>query len=374
MAAKEFKGSPAEYLYLAIEEYEKTGKYSSAAHKKKHGRLIGDRGWNLLPFRNEDGSWEFNNKRDKAKVNVLGRQMLQEIPPQVKKDIIDTYGPKVFKAFKKWVTSSNTQADLDARLMKVFSGKNTHTGHWKALGSGMKGSIPAAEWDWLWRAPHVGLNQSPEDAIRNMQRGANFEPTSNFLLNAGVPRNWKEAFIYWADPEGLANKKELPNPRVLQRLAERSGSLDDEDLEAELQKQSLGSAALKVAKLGGRTLQRNNPVDLAIRTTTRLAEGDVPGAIGELTSVGRKLNTVRDVAQTVNDLSGGWLGDKTKELLTPDPLTQIQPKSPGYTGGGTGMLYGRGNKSIEREFRVDKVREAAQKEAQLLKQGYNPYQ
>jgi len=131
---------------------------------------------------------------------------------------------------------------------------------------------------------------------------------------------------------------------------------------------ALADVTSKVSQLGGRILQRNDPFGMAIRTTTRLAEGDVPGAIGELTSVGRKLNTVRDVVQTVNDLSGGWLGDRAVEILTPDPLTQIQPNSPGYTGGA--LLYGRGTqeKDILRDIRIDRQRETQRRNMEQRQQ------
>jgi hypothetical protein len=93
--------------------------------------------------------------------------------------------------------------------MELFTGKKYDVGHWKAIQAAVQGEVPAWQWDWLGRSPHVGLNLDPEVASQNRKRGNQADPSEQFLVNAGIPRNWMEAFIYYKDSSGLPSKREL---------------------------------------------------------------------------------------------------------------------------------------------------------------------
>ena len=211
----EFEGTPEQYIQIAKMMESLPGGYSGRQLIKSFGRLIeedderGNYGWNLLPVKDKRGQWSINRVKDVSKVNTEGRAMTESIPDRVKKDILENYGPEELKKFTKWVTSGLAAKEFQANLITAFTDKKYDKGHWSAIQKNFTGHTAPWNWDWVGRTAHVGLNLDPEIAKENRRRGNKADPSEQFLVNAGVPRNWMEAFIYYKDSQGLANRKEI---------------------------------------------------------------------------------------------------------------------------------------------------------------------
>ena len=210
-AYPEFKGTAEEYTELAkiMDQY---GGYSGRLLIKAFGRITEEgTGYYLLPRKvlSKTGDrWILDRKKDLQKVMNEQRKAAEAIPIQVQEDIRRLYGQGELDKFTKWVTDGVGQKHLSTRLMELFTGEKYDVGHWKAVQRAVTGEVPAWQWDWLGRSAHVGLNLDPEVASQNRKRGNQADPSEQFLVNAGIPRNWTEAFIYYKDSSGLPSKRE----------------------------------------------------------------------------------------------------------------------------------------------------------------------
>ena len=211
-AYPEFKGTDEKYIELAkiMDQY---GGYSGRLLIKAFGRKTEEgTGYYLLPrkitSKKGPDRWVLDRRKDYQKVMNEQRKAAEEIPIQVQEDIRRIYGQEELNNFTKWVTDGVGQKHLSTRLMELFTGKKYDVGHWKAIQAAVQGEVPAWQWDWLGRSPHVGLNLDPEVASQNRKKGNQADPSEQFLVNAGIPRNWMEAFIYYKDSSGLPSKKE----------------------------------------------------------------------------------------------------------------------------------------------------------------------
>jgi len=238
-ALKQFKGTPEQYIMLA-QEMDKNGKYSGTELRNWFGNILdtdldpsspwykppnknNESGYFLLPKKIKNKKtgkvkWVLNRAKDKAVLATKVRLAAEEIPAQVKSDIIEKFGQEEFDKFSVWVaTGVKKEKDL-AQLLTAEGGERYDMGHWRAIQGNDKG-VPASDWDWKGRAAHVGLNLSSEPASINRSRGNAADPSREFLLNIGAPTNWEEAWIHYKDPSGLASTKELGlSNKELQRI------------------------------------------------------------------------------------------------------------------------------------------------------------
>jgi len=287
---RKFEGTPEDYIELArYMDRNLPGGYKSTKLRKKFGSILDvdldpsspwykppgpnkESGYFMLPRKMKGGRWTLDRYKDKTTVSNKERLAAEEIPPKVKKDIIELYGEKEFNRFKEWVENGvKNKKDL-TNLIETWSDYKYDIGHWRSIRSDEKEffekNTKPEDWDWKGRSAHVGLNLDPEQRTRNRSRGNKSDPSSEFLVNAGIPRNWEEAFIYFKDPQGLPDRTGLRlSSRQLQEIG--SSKLSGEDLE-----NKLNNATLTIGKSNLRTLGRAGRYfagPLSVAETTREA-------------------------------------------------------------------------------------------------------